>query len=144
VEFRVTRAEYCGCRLVEHNGVGVAAHGPADRDALTLAPRQIGDRPIHNDADASEADHVNENPLQDLLLALDVGEGQVVLGRFAFGRNRFGSVSAAGRDIGPVDAWVFLAPGRFAAKTPVHEPWIVLDFLGFFRPNPDFSMGYAA
>jgi hypothetical protein len=40
--------------------------------------------------------------------------------------------------------WVFLAPGRFAAKTRAHEGWISLDFLGFSRPNRDFSMGYAA
>jgi hypothetical protein len=38
--------------------------------------------------------------------------------------------------------WVFLAPGRLAAKTPAHESWIGLDFLGFLRPNLDFSMGY--
>src|ERR1700722_1627061 len=64
---------------------------------------------------------------------------------FAFGWSRFGSFSAAGRDVGPVDPfWVFLAPGHFAAKTPADECWIVLDFLGFSRPNPDFSMGYEA
>jgi hypothetical protein len=39
--------------------------------------------------------------------------------------------------------WVFLARGRFAAKTPAYEPWISLDFLGFSRPDRDFSMGYA-
>jgi hypothetical protein len=32
-----------------------------------------------------------------------------------------------------------LAPGRFAAKAAAHEPWIVLDFLGFPRPNRDFQ-----
>jgi hypothetical protein len=37
-----------------------------------------------------------------------------------------------------------LAPPRFAAKVPAHEPWIVLDFLGFSRPKRDFSMGCAA
>jgi hypothetical protein len=40
--------------------------------------------------------------------------------------------------------WVFLAPGRFAAKTPIHGYWIFLDFLGFSRPNLDLSMGYLA
>src|SRR3984957_8330703 len=45
----------------------------------------------------------------------------------------------AGRSV-----WVFLAPGHFAAKTPADECWIVLDFLGFSRPNLDFSMGYEA
>jgi hypothetical protein len=52
---------------------------------------------------------------------------------------------AAGRDVGPVDPFGFLlARGRFAAKTPANERWIVLDFLGFSRQNRDFSMGYAA
>jgi len=40
--------------------------------------------------------------------------------------------------------WVFLAPGRFAAKTAVCEGWISLDFLGFSRKNRVFSMGYEA
>jgi hypothetical protein len=31
---------------------------------------------------------------------------------------------------------------RFAAKTPDFKPWIFLDFLGFSRPNRDFSIGY--
>jgi hypothetical protein len=30
-----------------------------------------------------------------------------------------------------------------AAKAPVFEGWKSLDFLGFSRPNRDFSMGYA-
>src|ERR1700683_4493801 len=38
--------------------------------------------------------------------------------------------------------WVFLATDRFAAKTPSHERWIVLDFLGFSRSNRDFSIDY--
>jgi hypothetical protein len=37
-----------------------------------------------------------------------------------------------------------LALGRLASKTPIFEGWISLDFLGFSRPNRDFSMGYAA
>jgi hypothetical protein len=44
----------------------------------------------------------------------------------------------------PSIVWIFLARGRFAAKTPAHECWISLDFLGFSRQNPDLSMGYAA
>jgi hypothetical protein len=45
----------------------------------------------------------------------------------------------------PVDpVWVFLAPGRLAAKTPVYEGWKGLDFLGFSRQNRAFSMGYTA
>jgi hypothetical protein len=36
----------------------------------------------------------------------------------------------------------FLGSHRFAAKTPDYEGWISLDFLGFPRPNRDFSMGY--
>ena len=39
--------------------------------------------------------------------------------------------------------WIFLAPHLFAAKTPVYERWISLDFLGFSRPNLGFSMGCA-
>jgi hypothetical protein len=65
------------------------------------------------------------------------------LGRFAFGWSRFGSFSAADRTL-IRSTWVFLARGRFAAKTPVYEGWISLDFLGFSRPNLDFSMGYEA
>jgi hypothetical protein len=45
---------------------------------------------------------------------------------------------------GRAPVWVFLAPGRFAAKTPADEGWISLDFLGFSRQNLDLSMGYAA
>jgi hypothetical protein len=37
----------------------------------------------------------------------------------------------------------FLEVGRFAAKSPGDGYWILLDFLGFSRPNRDFSMGYA-
>jgi hypothetical protein len=33
-----------------------------------------------------------------------------------------------------------LGSGRFAAKTPNYERWIVLDFLGFSRQNRDLSM----
>jgi hypothetical protein len=36
----------------------------------------------------------------------------------------------------------FLGAGRFVAKTPGNGYWILLDFLGFFRQNLDFSMGY--
>jgi hypothetical protein len=93
---------------------------------LTLAPRQIGDRRIHSDADASEADHVDENPLQDLLLALDVDEGQAILGRFAFGWSRLGSLWAATlvRSI----CLDFFGPWAFPAKTRamrVGFPWIL-------------------
>jgi hypothetical protein len=38
----------------------------------------------------------------------------------------------------------FLGPWPFRCENPVHEGWIVLDFLGFSRSNQDFSMGYAA
>jgi hypothetical protein len=37
----------------------------------------------------------------------------------------------------------FLGAWRFRREGPVYKPWIVLDFLGFSRPNPAFSMGYA-
>jgi hypothetical protein len=50
----------------------------------------------------------------------------------------------SGREVGQAaHVWVFLAPRRFGLKTPVFEGWIHLDFLGFSRPNRDFSMGYA-
>jgi hypothetical protein len=39
--------------------------------------------------------------------------------------------------------WVFLARGRFAAKSLALTYWNLLDFLGFSRPNRDISMGYA-
>jgi hypothetical protein len=41
-------------------------------------------------------------------------------------------------------AWVLLDPGVFPAKIPVYGYWILLDFLGFSRPNLDLSKGYAA
>jgi hypothetical protein len=37
-----------------------------------------------------------------------------------------------------------LAGDKFRRETPDYERWIILDFLGFSRPNPAFSMGYAA
>jgi hypothetical protein len=36
-----------------------------------------------------------------------------------------------------------LAGRYFGEKTPVKTCWISLDFLGFSRPNRDFSMRYA-
>jgi hypothetical protein len=36
----------------------------------------------------------------------------------------------------------FLGPRHFASKTADYEGWIPLDFLGFSRPNRDFSKGY--
>jgi hypothetical protein len=53
-------------------------------------------------------------------------------------------VSAAAATSARSIVWDFLARGSFAAKTPDHEGWISLDFLGFSRPNRDFSMGCAA
>jgi hypothetical protein len=47
------------------------------------------------------------------------------------------AVTLAGQSV-----WVFFACRRFAAKTRADEGWILLDFLGFSRPNLDFSMGY--
>jgi hypothetical protein len=35
-----------------------------------------------------------------------------------------------------------LARRHFAAKTPIFDYWISLDFLGFSRQNRYFSMGY--
>jgi hypothetical protein len=37
---------------------------------------------------------------------------------------------------------VFLGSGPFRYKDPDYAGWIVLDFLGFSRPNLDLSMGY--
>ena len=59
-----------------------------------------------------------------------------------------GAESDAGESSGPGQGsarslWVFLAHGRFVAKTPANEGWIYLDFLGFSRQNRDFSLGYA-
>jgi hypothetical protein len=71
-----------------------------------------------------------------------VRRGDNALGRFAFGWCRSGSFSAAGRDAGPVDLG-FLGPRPFRSERPALVGWILLDFLGFSRPNLDFSMGYA-
>ncbi len=38
--------------------------------------------------------------------------------------------------------WIVLDRQRFAAKITAKACWISLDFLGFSRPNRDFSMGY--
>ena len=48
----------------------------------------------------------------------------VTLGRFAFGWSGGPPRRWSGRSV-----WVFLAPGRFAAKTPDHEGWLSLDSL---------------
>jgi hypothetical protein len=48
-------------------------------------------------------------------------------------------------ELGPVERpviWIFLAFGRFDTRTPEYERLILLDFLGFSRPNHYFSMGY--
>src|ERR1700683_2882228 len=37
----------------------------------------------------------------------------------------------------------FLGPWPFRCEDPARRGWISLDFLGFSRPNRDFSMGYA-
>jgi hypothetical protein len=36
----------------------------------------------------------------------------------------------------------FLGPSLFRSENPDSGGWIVLDFLGFSRPNLDLSMGY--
>jgi hypothetical protein len=45
--------------------------------------------------------------------------------------------------VGPIRFWVFLDGRRFAANALSLRRWISLDFLGFSRPNRDFSMDYA-
>jgi hypothetical protein len=37
----------------------------------------------------------------------------------------------------------FLGSRPFRRKAHAYQGWISLDFLGFSRPNQDFSMGYA-
>ena len=37
--------------------------------------------------------------------------------------------------------WIFLGSGPFAVKGAVSTYWILLDFLGFSRLNPDLPMG---
>ncbi len=66
------------------------------------------------------------------------------LDRFAFRATRTSGwpVSAAAATPARSIVWVFLARGLFVAKTPDYAYWILLDFLGFSRPNRDFSMGY--
>jgi hypothetical protein len=49
----------------------------------------------------------------------------------------------SGRDIGAVDRLGFLGSWLFRCRTPDHEGWNPLDFLGVSRPNRNFSMGYA-
>jgi hypothetical protein len=38
--------------------------------------------------------------------------------------------------------WILLASGCLVTKTPVSDCWILLDFLGFSRPNRDLLTGY--
>jgi len=45
---------------------------------------------------------------------------------------------------GAVDRLGLLGSWLFRYENPDHEGWISLDFLGFSRPNLDFSRGYAA
>jgi hypothetical protein len=69
----------------------------------------------------------------------------ITLGRFAFGWSRLGCRRAS-RPATPVRSirLGFLGPDPFRCEDPHNEGWIVLDFLGFSRPNRDFSMGYEA
>ena len=65
-------------RLVEDDEVGVVVHRSADRDALPLAAGKIGDGRIDGDADAAETDHVDQDVLRELFLALDVDEAEAI------------------------------------------------------------------
>ena len=65
-------------RLVEHDQVGVVVHRPADRDALPLAAREVGDRRVDADSDAAEADRLLQDPVGDRLLLADVDEAPAV------------------------------------------------------------------
>jgi hypothetical protein len=51
------------------------------------------------------------------------------------------SLSAARRSLHSI-RFDFLASPPFRCEDPDSEHWISLDFLGFSRPNRDFSMGY--
>src|ERR1700737_5488009 len=42
----------------------------------------------------------------------------------------------------PRAIWIFLGTPGFRFESPFDPCWISLDFLGFLRPNRDFSMGY--
>ena len=45
-----------GGRLVKHDEVGIEMHGPADRDALTLAARQVRHGRVDGDAISAKSD----------------------------------------------------------------------------------------
>ena len=63
--------------------------------------------------------------------------------RFAGGRNRgVCLIGRAGRPR-PRSIWIFLDGRGFVLESPENKAWISLDFLGFSRPNRDFSMRYA-
>jgi hypothetical protein len=71
------------------------------------------------------------------------GTGRPCLGCFALRWRRSSSLSAAAARFSPVArVWVSLGSRPLAAKTLAYEGWKNLDFLGFSRPKPAFSIGY--
>ena len=65
-------------RLVQDDQIGVEVHRAANRDALALAAGQIAHGRIGVDAGAAKADLLEQQPVRDLLLALDVDEAEAV------------------------------------------------------------------
>src|SRR6185437_13796119 len=65
--------------------------------------------------------------------------GQQLSRRF----RRSGPFAGGGADAFSGAIWIVLKRGCFATESSRPGSWIRLDFLGFSRPNRDFSMGYA-
>ena len=65
-------------RLVEDDQIGVEMHRAPDRDPLALAAGQIAHGQIGVDPGAAKADLLAQQPVGDLLLALDVDEAEAV------------------------------------------------------------------
>src|SRR5829696_8905908 len=65
-------------RFVEHDEVGIEMHGPADRDALPLAARELLHCGVDAEADAAKADRLHQDLGRDLLFLLHVDEAEPV------------------------------------------------------------------
>jgi hypothetical protein len=105
-----------GLRFVEHDEVGVAVHGSADCDALALAPDKLA-TVDSSDADASEADHVDENLLQDLLWRLMSIRGTQFM-QLGIWMESVCLRLSKGYNVGQVDPLGFLGPCSFRGETP--------------------------
>jgi hypothetical protein len=69
---------------------------------------------------------------------LNAGSGALAWDGSGVGRLQCGGPATLARAI-HLD---FLGGSRFGREIPDSDYWISLDFLGFSRPNLDFSMGY--